>query len=241
MEPTCSCAQLCRCRLVDGYGHIGSQEASDITLLDDSFSSSIATAVMWGRSLYQNIQRFILFQLTINVTALLIVFLGSYLWARATANGYANVMGEPDVDTFAAGALASLPPNPKEWWIVNHVKVRISYNTLYRYTYYRYGILLFVVLLLGMMFYFADSAHLNETFGYIDAEDETLFPIVFLHGICVATVWNLFNAQSVCHWRIGLSASEQKPWLLGGIITYHSLGNSDKWLSVAEVVALCHY
>ena len=61
---------------VMGTGTSVAKEASDITLLDDSFKS-IATAVMWGRSLYQNIQRFLLFQLTINVVALVIVFLGS--------------------------------------------------------------------------------------------------------------------------------------------------------------------
>ena len=93
-----------------GTGTSVAKEASDITLLDDSFKS-IATAVMWGRSLYQNIQRFLLFQLTINVVALVIVFLGSIfgheLPLTVTQMLWVNLI----MDTFAAGALASLPPN----------------------------------------------------------------------------------------------------------------------------------
>ncbi len=71
--------ELCASGTFDGYRYPVAKEASDITLLDDSFSS-IATAVMWGRSLYRNIQRFVLFQLTINVVAVVIVLLGSIFW-----------------------------------------------------------------------------------------------------------------------------------------------------------------
>ena len=77
-----------------GTGTSVAKEASDITLLDDSFHS-IATAVMWGRSLYKNIQRFIVFQLTINVVALLSVLLGAFLGTEP-ADGYSNAVGEPD-------------------------------------------------------------------------------------------------------------------------------------------------
>ena len=94
-----------------GTGTSVAKEASDITLLDDSFKS-IATAVMWGRSLYQNIQRFLLFQLTINVVALVIVFLGSIfgheLPLTVTQMLWVNLI----MDTFAAMALASIPPSP---------------------------------------------------------------------------------------------------------------------------------
>ena len=94
-----------------GSGTSVAKEASDITLLDDSFSS-ITSAVMWGRSLYQNIQRLILFQLTINVVALIIVFLGSIfghvLPLTVTQLLWVNLI----MDTLAAAALASLPPNP---------------------------------------------------------------------------------------------------------------------------------
>lgn len=78
-----------------GSGTSVAKEASDITLLDDSFNS-IATAVMWGRSLYHNIQRFILFQLTINLSALLIVLIGSIVRPGITLDCNSNVMGEHD-------------------------------------------------------------------------------------------------------------------------------------------------
>lgn len=93
-----------------GSGTSVAKEASDITLLDDSFSS-IATAVMWGRSLYRNIQRFVLFQLTINFVAIVICFvsaiLGSELPLTVVQILWVNII----MDTFAAMAMASLPPS----------------------------------------------------------------------------------------------------------------------------------
>lgn len=95
-----------------GSGTSVAKEASDITLLDDSFSS-IVTAVMWGRSLYRNIQRFVMFQLTINFTALLVVLIGAFLGTdlplTVTQMLWVNII----MDTFAALALASLPAEPK--------------------------------------------------------------------------------------------------------------------------------
>lgn len=92
-----------------GTGTSVAKEASDITLLDDSFHS-IATAVMWGRSLYKNIQRFIVFQLTINVVALISVLIGAFggteLPLTVTQMLWVNLI----MDTFAAMALASIPP-----------------------------------------------------------------------------------------------------------------------------------
>lgn len=94
-----------------GTGTSVAKEASDITLLDDSFKS-IATAVMWGRSLYQNIQRFLLFQLTINVVALVIVFLGSIFGHRIASHGDSDARVKSSLGTLLPhGALASLPPN----------------------------------------------------------------------------------------------------------------------------------
>lgn len=93
-----------------GSGTSVAKEASDITLLDDSFKS-IATAVMWGRSLYKNIQRFLLFQLTINVAALLIVFIGSIIGTELPLTVTQMLWVNLIMDTFAAAALASLPPN----------------------------------------------------------------------------------------------------------------------------------
>ena len=95
-----------------GSGTSVAKEASDITLLDDSFNS-IVTAVMWGRSLYHNIQRFILFQLTINLSALLIVLIGSMFGRELPLTVTQMLWVNMIIDTFAAAALASLLPTPK--------------------------------------------------------------------------------------------------------------------------------
>lgn len=93
-----------------GTGTSVAKEASDITILDDSFTS-ISTAVMWGRSLYKNIQRFIVFQLTINLVALVVVFLGSAFGGQAPLSVTQMLWVNLIMDTLAAGALASLPPD----------------------------------------------------------------------------------------------------------------------------------
>ena len=93
-----------------GTGTSVAKEASDITLLDDSFHS-IATAVMWGRSLYKNIQRFIVFQLTINVVALLSVLLGAFLGTELPLTVTQMLWVNLIMDTFAAMALASIAPS----------------------------------------------------------------------------------------------------------------------------------
>ena len=93
-----------------GTGTSVAKEASDITILDDSFSS-ISTAVMWGRSLYKNIQRFIVFQLTINLIALVSVFLGAAFGGEAPLSVTQMLWVNLIMDTLAAGALASLPPD----------------------------------------------------------------------------------------------------------------------------------
>lgn len=93
-----------------GDGTSVAKEASDITIIDNSFSS-ITRAVMWGRSLYRNIQRFLLFQLTINVAACIIVMLGSLLGTESPLTITQMLWVNLIMDTFAAGALASLPPS----------------------------------------------------------------------------------------------------------------------------------
>ena len=95
-----------------GDGTSVAKEASDITIIDNSFSS-IGRAVMWGRSLYQNIQRFILFQLTVNVTACLVVLVGSLHGIEPPLTVTQMLWVNLIMDTFAAMALASLPPSPQ--------------------------------------------------------------------------------------------------------------------------------
>ncbi|MBQ1221811.1 MAG: cation-translocating P-type ATPase, partial [Alistipes sp.] len=93
-----------------GSGTSVAKEASDITLLDDSFKS-IATAVMWGRSLYRNIQRFVLFQLTINVVAIVICFVGAIIESVIPLTVPQILWVNIIMDTFAAMAFSSLPPS----------------------------------------------------------------------------------------------------------------------------------
>lgn len=174
------------------YAHVGlsmgsgtsvAKEASDITLLDDSFSS-ITTAVMWGRSLYLNIQRFILFQLTINVAALIIVLLGSIFGTQLPLTVTQMLWVNLIMDTFAAGALASLPPNLS----VMENKPRKNDDFIIT-PQMRFNILFvglsFVVILLGMLFYFSEN-------GSISPYNLSRFFTVFV----MLQFWNLFNAKA---------------------------------------------
>lgn len=167
-----------------GSGTSVAKEASDITLLDDSFNS-IATAVMWGRSLYQNIQRFILFQLTINVAALVIVLLGSIIGHELPLTVTQMLWVNLIMDTFAAGALASLPPNEK----VMQNKPRKSTDFIITPP-MRTNILIvgfaFVALLMGLLFYFTDEA------GEISRYDLSRFFTIFV----LLQFWNMFNAKA---------------------------------------------
>lgn len=178
-----------------GSGTSVAKEASDITLLDDSFSS-IATAVMWGRSLYKNIQRFMLFQLTINVAALLIVFLGSIFGQELPLTVTQMLWVNLIMDTFAAGALASLPPDPN----VMNSKPRKNSDFIVTSSIARHILItgiLFVILLLGMMYYFADPAHLNSFFSYIAEEDRGRYFLSYFFTVFVLLqFWNMFNAKA---------------------------------------------
>jgi Ca2+-transporting ATPase len=174
------------------YAHVGlsmgtgtsvAKEASDITLLDDSFKS-IATAVMWGRSLYQNIQRFILFQLTINVTALLIVLLGSIfgheLPLTVTQMLWVNLI----MDTFAAGALASLPPNTRVMESKPRRNNDFIINPKMRFNILSVG-LFFVAVMIGLLFFFSEN-------GEVSRYNLSCFFTIFV----MLQFWNLFNAKA---------------------------------------------
>lgn len=95
-----------------GDGTSVAKEASDITIIDNSFSS-IGRAVMWGRSLYKNIQRFLLFQLTVNVAACFLVLFGSFMGSESPLTVTQMLWVNLIMDTFGAMALASLPPSPR--------------------------------------------------------------------------------------------------------------------------------
>ena len=138
-----------------GTGTSVAKEASDITLLDDSFNS-IGTAVMWGRSLYKNIQRFIVFQLTINFVALLIVLLGSFVGTALPLTVTQMLWVNLIMDTFAALALASIPPSED----VMNEKPRRSTDFIIskamRYNIFGVGTV-FLIVLMGMIYYFTNA------------------------------------------------------------------------------------
>ncbi|MBQ8307582.1 MAG: calcium-translocating P-type ATPase, PMCA-type, partial [Alistipes sp.] len=166
-----------------GTGTSVAKDASDITLLDDSFSS-IATAVLWGRSLYRNIQRFLLFQLTINFTAILIVFFGAIFGEELPLTVVQILWVNLIMDTFAAMAMASLPPSEevmreaprsREAFIIT----RPMWGALLGYG------LLFVAVLLGMFGYWL------WTQGELTLEQMTLFFTTFVF----LQFWNMFNAR----------------------------------------------
>ena len=166
-----------------GTGTSVAKEASDITLLDDSFNS-IGTAVMWGRSLYKNIQRFIVFQLTINFVALFIVLLGSLVGTTLPLTVTQMLWVNLIMDTFAALALASIPPSES----VMKEKPRKSTDFIITKS-MRYYILgmgtAFLVLLMGMLFWF------NSEEGGMTTYRLTVFFTFFV----ILQFWNLFNAR----------------------------------------------
>lgn len=169
-----------------GDGTSVAKEASDITILDNSFSS-IVQAVMWGRSLYKNIQRFLLFQLTINVVACAIVLLGSLIGTSSPLTITQMLWVNLIMDTFAAGALASLPPN----WSVMRDKPRKSgkngdfiINRSMAISIFGIG-LIFTIVLLGILLYMKSDGNLSAT-------ELTWFFTYFV----MLQVWNLFNAKA---------------------------------------------
>ncbi|WP_196039508.1 calcium-translocating P-type ATPase, PMCA-type, partial [Bacteroides nordii] len=166
-----------------GTGTSVAKEASDITLLDDSFNS-IGTAVMWGRSLYKNIQRFIVFQLTINFVALLIVLLGSFMGTALPLTVTQMLWVNLIMDTFAALALASIPPSET----VMNEKPRRSTDFIIskamQYNIFGVGTV-FLIVLLGMIYYYTNAE------GGMTVHRLTIFFTFFV----MLQFWNLFNAR----------------------------------------------
>lgn len=166
-----------------GSGTSVAKNASDMTLIDDSFDS-IVRAVQWGRSLYRNIQRFIFFQLVVNVTALLLVLGGSLIGTELPLTITQMLWMNLIMDTFAALALASLPPEsdvmrekPRNQadFIISPRMARAIFGT---------GLLFFAVML-SLLYYF-------EHVAGVSAEELTIFFTVFV----MLQWWNLLNAKA---------------------------------------------
>lgn len=167
-----------------GSGTSIAKEASDITLIDDSFRS-IATAVMWGRSLYKNIQRFLAFQLTISLTALAISMVGSFLDTDIPLTVTQILWINLIVDTFASLALSTIPPSAD---VMKEQPRKSSDFILSRFVKKSVGITagIFFAVLLGILFYFNRWG--NNT---ISLHDLTVFFTFFV----MLQFWNLMNAS----------------------------------------------
>ncbi|KAA6349271.1 Calcium-transporting ATPase 1 [termite gut metagenome] len=213
-----------------GDGTSVAKEASDITILDNSFSS-ISRAVMWGRSLYQNIQRFILFQMTVNVAACLIVLIGAFLGTKSPLTVTQMLWVNLIMDTFAALALASLPPNEqvmkdKPRKTTDHIISKAMAKNILSVG------LFFVVLLFGLVQYFkhADITSLSQFnltdfgcsfFDFSSGNGLTPYELSLFFTIFVMLqFWNMFNAKA----------------FMTGKSAFRSLRNSGGFLSIATVI-----
>lgn len=177
------------------YAHVGlslgsgtsvAKEASDMTLLDDSFKS-IANAVMWGRSLYRNLQRFLFFQLVVNVVALLLVLGGSVIGTEMPLTVTQILWVNLIMDTFAALALASLPPSHE----VMKEKPRKASDFIINKS------IGFGILFCGIVFFLVMFALLvyceRRGKGGVDVHELTMFFTTFV----MIQFWNLFNAKAL--------------------------------------------
>jgi len=213
-----------------GDGTSVAKEASDITILDDSFSS-ITKAVLWGRSLYQNIQRFIVFQLTINVVACLIVMLGAFLGTDSPLTVTQILWVNLIMDTFAALALASLPPDSKVMGdkprkTSDHIITKKMGKNILSVGF------VFVVLLFGMVQYFKhfDITSLaqfniidfgNSFFDFSSGNGLSLYELTLFFTIFVMLqFWNMFNAKA----------------FMSGKSAFVTLRNSKVFLAVALLI-----
>ena len=178
-----------------GDGTAVAKEASDITILDNSFAS-INKAVLWGRSLYSNIQRFILFQLAVNVCACLVVAICSFFSKQPALTVTQMLWVNLIMDTFAALALASLPPNS----VLMRRKPRDSRASIITRRMMRFifasGVV-FAVLMIGLYYYFVREANGGPVFmrgvnPNINPQEMGIFFSVFVF----LQFWNMLNARS---------------------------------------------
>lgn len=182
-----------------GDGTSVAKEASDITIIDNSFSS-IGKAVMWGRSLYQNIQRFLLFQLTVNVTACFLVLCGAFMGTESPLTVTQMLWINLIMDTFAAMALASLPPSESVMQDKPHNRNAFILNKQMIANIVGVGGFFFVMLL-GLLYIFqhADIHQLTDLLtlqlgekGHVTAYELTLLFTIFV----MTHFFYLFNARA---------------------------------------------
>lgn len=205
-----------------GDGTSVAKEASDITIVDNSFAS-IGRAVMWGRSLYRNIQRFIMFQMTVNLAACLIVLAGAFMGTESPLTVTQMLWVNLIMDTFAAMALASLPPSPSV--MADRPRSRTAFiitRSMWR------NIIATGLIFFGIMFYLvyafehADITllpqllheHLGARSGLTAYELSLTFTIFVM-----LQFWNMFNARAYASHRSGLNLTHCGEFLLiAGVI-----------------------
>ena len=190
-----------------GDGTSVAKEASDITIVDNSFAS-IGRAVMWGRSLYRNIQRFVLYQLTVNLAACLIVLAGAFMGTESPLTVTQMLWVNLIMDTFAAMALASLPPSNS----VMNDKPRKRSSFIITPAMWRFIIstgLIFFGILFAMVYVFehADITALPQLLNLQLGGESGLTPyelsLIFTTFVMLQ-FWNMFNARAYATHRSAL-------------------------------------
>lgn len=191
-----------------GDGTAVAKEASDITIVDNSFAS-IGRAVMWGRSLYLNIQRFVLFQMTVNVVACLIVLAGAFMGAESPLTVTQMLWVNLIMDTFAAMALASLPPSESVMKDKPRDRNAFIITKPMRTDIIGVGVLFFG-LLFGLLYIFQHAdigsmteifpIHVDKAFHNLSAYELSAFFSIFVF----LQFWNMFNARAFATHRSAL-------------------------------------
>ena len=183
-----------------GDGTSVAKEASDITIIDNSFAS-IGRAVMWGRSLYQNIQRFILFQMTVNVAACLIVLAGAFMGTESPLTVTQMLWVNLIMDTFAAMALASLPPSERVMKDKPRDRRAFIIDKIMGWGIIGTGIIFFALLLVLLYVFqhtditcLTDLMHLSidTTVNHLSPYELSMFFTIFV----MLQFWNMFNARA---------------------------------------------
>jgi len=207
-----------------GDGTSVAKEASDITIVDNSFAS-ISRAVMWGRSLYLNIRRFVMFQITVNVAACLIVLAGAFMGTESPLTVTQMLWVNLIMDTFAAMALASLPPDHA----VMKEKPRSRTAFIINPTMWKSIIgtgALFFFSLLGLLWYFehTDLESLTDMFSVpILAENKGLSPYeisLFFTIFVFLQFWNMFNAKAFATGRSALHLAHCGEFLMIAAVVF---------------------
>ena len=200
-----------------GDGTAVAKEASDMTIMDNSFST-ITNAVMWGRSLYKNIQRFVMFQMTINVVACLIVMIGAFIGTQSPLTVTQMLWVNLIMDTFAAIALASLPPSREVMRDKPRKVTDKIVNKDMAFNVFGVGGL-FTILLLGvlLMMQYADitsvldfaSWHFGAYNGLSEYELSMFFTIFVM-----LQFWNMFNARAFMTGKSAFSRLKDCHWFM---------------------------